>query len=418
MKILMAWYPIQDVGGILNHNEELVAGLQDIGHEVNTLCFLPRDNFPRNGVAGGRGTISPHTGLEFDQRRGYSWPRHHCVPYRGKMLNPALCVLKTYDLVIWQVAVPTKRKENRGNMDWEELYTACPRNLAVIHDGNFLASYPWLSMVEEHLTGLICVHHCAFNSAKNIGVPSSFIPNPQEITNFHPDISQRNYEDRYSGFLSLQTFKAWKHVPELVAAMPHVGQGVLKYLGGKGIDYYYMTSKDKCKWPGIWDAAVDSGMEYVGVVTNEMRDETLKGLTCLVDPSWSKKYSAIGGHFNRVVIDALMCGTLPVVRPLGISTNLEGQGELFKAGVNCYAIPQGATPQQYGEALTEACTLPYQQWSALVGAGVEMLPMFERKVIAQQVVDMYNGSSQQRGTTSNAVKEDTKKSYYTFWRSQ
>jgi glycosyltransferase involved in cell wall biosynthesis len=414
MKILLAFYPIDDMGGIINHNEQLSAGLQELGHTVDTYCFVPREDRPRNGMAGGRGTISPYTGLEFDQRRGYSWPRAYCVPYMGKANDYARQLISSYDITIWQVAVPTKRKENRGNTDWELLYQTDTKNLAVIHDGNFLASYPWLSDVEEYLTGLICVHHCAFNSAKHISVPSSFIPNPQHITQM-PDISRYAWDNKSHGFLSLQTFKAWKHVPELVAAMPYVSTGVLKFLAGKGIDYYYMTSKDKCKWPGIWDKAIDCGMIYLDVITNEKRDIYLKGLTCLVDPSWSNKYSQIGGHFNRVCVDAIMCGTLPVVRPLGISTNLEGSGELFKAGVNCVAIPQGATPQEYGEALSEACTLPYHEWSGLMENAVNLLPLFERKGIAMQVLELAGGVHQQVGVTTEAVKAAANKNYWEFF---
>lgn len=415
MKILLAFYPIDDMGGIINHNEQLSAGLQELGHTVDTRVFLPRKDIPRNGIAGGRGSFSVYTGLEFDQRRGYSWRREHCIPYLEGHVYTAIRTINEYDLVIWQVAVPTKRKENKGNTDWELLYQNKAKNLALIHDGNFLASYPWLSDVEEHLDGLVCVHHCAFNSAKHISVPSSWIPNPQCIPNQFPDISRQAWLKRDPGFLSLQTFKAWKHVPELVAAMPFVQPNIRKLLAGKGIDYYYLTSKDKCKWPGIWDSALASGMEYLDVITNETRDSYLRTVTCLVDPSWSKKYSQIGGHFNRVCVDAIICGTLPVVRPLGISTNLEGSGELFKAGVNCVAIPQDATPQEYGEALSEACTLPYWEWNRLMQNAVSLLPQFERRVVAEQVLKLAEGDYQQKGVTSDAVKIAAEVAYDNFF---
>ncbi len=415
MRILLAFYPIDDMGGIINHNEQLCAGLQEIGHTVETRIFLPRKDVPRNGLAGGRGTFSPHTGLEFDQRRGYSWTRGHCIPYLGAgNMIVAQTMLAEYDLVIWQVAVPTKRKENRGNSDWELLYQSGAPNLAVIHDGNFLASYPWLCDVQEHLRGLICVHHCAFHSARNISVPSSFIPNPQEI-GAPPDLSMSAWGERQPGVLSVQTFKAWKHVPEYVAAIPHMNQSIIKFLAGKGIDYYYLTSKDKCKWPDIWNHAIQSGMVYLDVITNEVRDSVLRNVTCLLDPSWSLKYSQIGGHFNRVLVDAIKCGTLPVVRPLGISTNLEGSGELFKAGVNCVAIPQGVTPREYGRLLSEACTMPYPKWHEIMSNAVELLPMFERKHVARQVVELLEGDSQQLGKTTPEVEAAAEHAYHTFF---
>ncbi len=69
MKVLLAFFPIDDMGGMINHNEQLCAGLQELGHEVHTRLLLPREDIPRNGVAGGRGTLG-HCGLELDQRRG------------------------------------------------------------------------------------------------------------------------------------------------------------------------------------------------------------------------------------------------------------------------------------------------------------------------------------------------------------
>jgi len=104
-----------------------------------------------------------------------------------------------------------------------------------------------------------------------------------------------------------------------------------------------------------------------------------------------------------------------VVRPLGISTNLEGSGELFKAGVNCVAIPQGVTPQEYGEALTEACTLPYGEWSRLMENAVQLLPLFERKTVAQQVIDLADGNYQQFGTTTEAVKVAALRAHWEFF---
>jgi len=418
MKILLAWYPLDDVGGILNHNEQLCAGLQELGHEVTTLCFLPREDRPRNGMAGGRGTTSPYTGLEYDQRRGYSWPYDKCIPYRGRALTTAMAVIRQFDIVIWQVAVPTKRKENRGNTDWEILYQTGVTQLAVIHDGNFLASYPWLCDVQHFLTGLICVHHCAFNSAAYISVPSSFIPNPQHLPEKAPDISWTAWSKRRRGFLSLQTFKAWKHVPELVAAMPHVREGVVKALAGKGIDYYYLTSPDKNKWPGVWDRALRTGMDYLGVLTNDERDTILRNMTCLVDPSWSKKYSQIGGHFNRVIVDAIIQGALPVVRPLGISTNVEGRGELFVAGENCYAIPQHYSAVEYGYALSEACNLNYGSYRRIMSNAIELLPMFDRKWVAMQVLDLARGKSQQHGVTTPEVEQASDDAHYGFFKGE
>lgn len=403
MKVCLAFYPIDDMGGIINHNEQLAAGLQEQGHFVETILLMPRESIPRNGVAGGRGTMSPHTYLEFDQRRGYSWPRQSCYAYRGRAKQATIEYLNSFDLIIWQVAVPTKRAENRGNIDWIDLYhgTTRPKHLAVIHDGNFLASYPWLNVVADRLSGIACVHHCAYNSAKSISVPSALIFNPQDVS-VTPDISETAFNLRNKGFLSVQTFKAWKHVPELVTAIPYT-RNIECHLAGKGIDYYYLTSEDKCKWPGVWDKALRTGMQYHDVITNERRDELLRRLTCLVDPSWSHKYAKIGGHFNRVMIDAILQGAVPIGRPLGLGMGAGGDGELFVKNENCLVIPTDVPAHEYGEWLTVHCNMSYSKYESIISNGLELLKYFDRKTVANEFVALYEGEYTQHGDTSAEV---------------
>lgn len=410
MRILLALYPIDDMGGIINHTENLMAGFRDNGNEVDIRLFLPREDYPRNGVAGGRETLSSITRMYYDQRKGYTWPRELCVPYRGLAKRAAIALIESYDLVVWQIAVPTKRKENRGNKDWLDLYDTSPAHIAVIHDGNFLGSYPWLSEVAQHLNGLACVHHCALNSAKNISVPSALILNPQRMDQ-SPDITLSAFERRRKGFLSVQTWKAWKHVPELLEALPYAGD-ITKWVGGCGIDYYYLTSQDKCKWPGVWNRAEEANMEYVGVLTNSVRDNLLREVTCLMDPSWSKKYSAIGGHFNRVMIDAIKQGAVPIARPAGIG------GELFISDVNCVTIPMGATPYEYGGYLNAHCTMDYNKYLPIIQAGLQLVPLFDRQVIASQFIQMARGDlSTHTGVTSAQVKADSQEAMVDFFGS-
>lgn len=398
MKILITFFPIDDMGGIINHHEQLCAGLKELGHEVTTKCLVWRDRAPD---ARPSALSAEHSGLPFDQRRGFNFAGHF-IPYKGK---ENLARWKEYaygfDLIIWQVAVPTKRAENRGNTDWLELYRVDVSQLAVIHDGNFLDSYPWLSLVSGRLAGLACVHTCAFNSARHIGLPSSLIVNPHELP-AEVDIGRAQYMKRRNGFLSVQTFKAWKRVPELVAAIPHMGN-ISKNLAGKGIDYYYLTSKDKCKYPGIWDEAINNDMVYHDVITNEQRDHLLRGLTLCIDASWSKKYGAIGAHFNRVQIDSIKCGAIPVVRDLAIGS---GKVEVFRENQNCLVIPWDATPKEFGHLVTEYAHLPYDAYERLMMGALETMSAFDRKIVAQRFIDLALGSWDFFGTTSDKVHKD------------
>lgn len=405
MKILVTFFPIDDMGGIINHHEQLCAGFRELGHEVTTKLLMFRDHAPRS-VAGGQGPRG-HAGLKFDQRKGFSWETKDIIPYKGaENLKRWKEYANGFDLVIWQVAVPTKRAENRGNTDWIGLYGLSVPQIAVIHDGNFLDSYPWLHLVRERLAGIACVHTCAFNSAAHIDVPSALILNPQDVSK-GPDLSREAFMRRKKGFLSVQTFKAWKRVPELVAAISHMGN-ITKQLAGKGIDYYYLTSKDKCKYPKIWEEALGHDMVYLDVITNEQRDHILRNVTLLIDPSWSKKYAAIGGHFNRVMVDAILQGALPVARDLGIG---RGPNELFVDGDNCLVIPWDYTPKEFGHLVTEYAHIPYEQYLRIMERGEFLLPKFDRKSIAQQFIDLGAGKSTRTGTLSPAVEL---KSYQTL----
>jgi hypothetical protein len=399
MKILITFFPIDDMGGIINHHEQLCAGLQELGHEVTTKLLMWRPTAPRS-VAGGNDDYG-HSGLLYDQRKGFSWTSDNIIPYQG---SENLARWKEYasgfDLIIWQVAVPTKRAENAGNTDWIGLYNCDVPQVAVIHDGNFLDSYPWLHLVGNRLTGLACVHTCAFNSARHINVPSALILNPFDISNPAP-IDKESFQARRPGFLSVQTFKAWKRVPELCAAIPYMGN-IAKVLAGKGIDYYYLTSKDKCKYPGIWDAALEAGMDYVGVVSNSWRDATLRKVTTLIDASWSKKYGAIGAHFNRVMVDAILQGAVPIARDLGIGGSPD---DLFQAGRNCFTVPWNSTPQEFGEAVGYLANMSWGVYEEVTHNGRQLLRKFERKAIAQRFIDLGMGDlCEQRGVLSEDVK--------------
>lgn len=399
MNILITFFPIDDMGGIINHQEQLCAGLQELGHKVTTNMLVWREDVPRS-MAGGNDDYG-HTGLWYDQRKGFSWQPKDMIAYKGpENLKWWQEYANGFDLVIWQVAVPTKRAENRGNTDWIGLYNLSVPQVAVIHDGNFLDSYPWLHLVREKLAGVACVHTCAFNSAKNIDVASALILNPFDISNPAP-IDKASFQVRNPGFLSVQTFKAWKRVPELCAAVQYMGN-IAKHLAGKGIDYYYLTSKDKCKYPGVWDAAVEAGLHYMGVISNSQRDTVLRSVTTLIDASWSKKYGAIGAHFNRVMVDAILQGAVPVARNLGIGGKSE---DVFVAKYNCLTIAWDAPPQEFGELATEYANLDFTNYSYLAENGRALLAKFERKLIAQRFIDLGTGKlCEQRGVLSQDVK--------------
>ena len=354
-----------------------------------------------------------HCGSTYDQRRGWaSMPR---FAYKGAE-NIARWKEKAsrYDLLLWQIAVPTKQRQNRGNLDWLRLYDlpTSVKQIAHVHDGNLWQGSPHIYEIASRLTGCVAVHPCAYHSLARVPVARALMPSPQA------DIERRMRQAdsirrggpivEPSGFLSLQTFKGWKRVDDLVRAIPYMGD-YEKLVAGGGIQYYYMTSETKLKneyrvSPGrdpdadprfhgkpIWTHAVDHGMRYLGYISNASREVMLSEANMLIDPSWSKRYAEIGDHFNRVVVDGIIAGACPVARNLGISTNEAGEGELFKAWRNYAMIPWNATPREFAEIVNHVEGMPDERTYIVERAREELLPHFDNRVAAQTLIDLASG---------------------------
>ena len=411
MKILITIYDINNPGGIVNHIENLISGLIELGHEVNFVQLLWKDK------AKGRTTKFPERftenqlGMLYHQKAGWIFPAEKRIAYKGQYNTQRWKdFAEQYDLIIWEVPVPTKQQQNRGNLDWLEVYNLSPsvKQIGIVHDGNLRKSYPWIQNVKQHFNGLACVHPCAYHGADVIEIPRALILNPQDLSDVSP-LSEMDWRYRSKGFLSLQTFKGWKHVDDLIRAIPHMSHDIEKYVAGGGIEYRYMTSKEKCKekyfvsreldpdisehfiGQKIWDVALLHRMHWLGYIHPEEVDRRMKQLRCVIDPSWSKNYAKIGDHFNRVVVDGIMRGLVPIARNLGISTNEEGIGEVFKPNKNYVMIPYDANPKEFGQIVEDTINLSPYKAQEYHDNNLELLPLFERTKIAQEYIDLGNG---------------------------
>lgn len=398
MKILVALHQCMDLGGIINHTEQLIGGLQDLGHDVHLkeLVWSVRTH-SQNKTADW--SIGP-SGIAHHQGKGWNFDKTERIPYRGgAALAGAKQRLSAYDLIIWTVPCPSKNKNNLGNNDWPELYDlpSSVKQIAFIHDGNAVKGNSHLVAVQDRLSGLACVHPCALNGAAVFDVPRTLVVNPQ----FEPIRPYDAWDLKSPGFVNMQTFKAWKHVHELVEAiayMPPRAGDELRDIAGLGIEYRYMTSEDKCKeayfhadpersfcGERFWDAALDNGMEHHDYWNTNEVDNWLREARVLVDPSWSKNYSKIGGHFNRVVVDAMIRGCVPVARRAGMGD------EVFRAGEHYVEIAANASPQEYADTVLEASNMEAVSAQRFIDANRELLPMFNRKTVAQRVIDLAHG---------------------------
>jgi len=399
MKICIAFHACMDLGGIINHTEQLIGGLVDLGHSVTLFEMVYADN------AGSQNKIGDFergpSGIPFDQGKGWNFPNRNRIAYKTFAgVNSAKQILNEFDIVIWTVPVVPKNQQHLGNDKWPELYALEPRvkQIAFIHDGNCPQGYPHIYHIAEHLTGLACVHSAAMNGASKVPVPRAMILNPQ----YQPIREITAWYDKHEGFVSMQTFKAWKRVHELIEAisyMPPLQRGELREIAGKGIEYQYMTSENKCKEAyyhdnpekpfhtrRIWDSAIENGMihhEYWN--TNEV-EEWLSMARVLVDPSWSKKYGKLGGHWNRVIVDAMIHCVIPVAHKKHMGE------ELFQAGKHYVDLDPARDAQDYADIILEAGSDNLIHAQHYRDYAREVLPMFDRKSVAQRLIDLAYGN--------------------------
>lgn len=369
MKVLLPLYQIQDLGGIINWVEHLCHGMKTLGAEVTLVRLedkeqcVERIKAKRTGVG--------NTGLAMDQRAGWAFPLTHRVPLRAVNWQQ---YTTPYDLVIWVVPVPSE-----ANLfdDWERLYDIATPQVMVIHDGNLNDLYPHAYEVMPKCCRVVGVHDCAYNSISHKIDNRCLIPNPQILTNDR--MKPVRFAKREQEVFSLQTFKRWKRVDDLIRAVPHINGKV--FLAGGGIEYYYMTSAGKRKacYGRIWEEAISAGMSYLGYIPESVRDECLSDSKLLIDPSWSKKYATYGSHFNRTFVDAIIAGCMPAGRGLMYDGNSYFPKDLY------VTIPYDATPIEFAAEVNTALDLSEREYTQRVDTMQKIvIENFHSVVVAKQ----------------------------------
>lgn len=405
MKIMMVVHTFNNFGGIINHTEHLIAGLKELGHEV-TFAYL-------KGVKSTKFAGVPETlkegyetgvGSGLPVHQGDGWIAPHYTYLDKASIAQFVEDANKHDIVIWQSVFGFKNKSTEKNKDWLPMITkVTAKQVVIIHDANLKKLYPWIGMFEEHFAGYACVHPAAYDSADFLEKPRALILNPQDISGVPPT---PEFSNRKRQILSLQTFKRWKRVDDLVRAVPHM-KDVEVLVAGDGIECAYMRSKDKCKEEyyctkqydpnaneqmlnkRIWENAENSGnFQYLGFISGSKRDEILSQSKFLIDTSWSNTF---GEHFNRVVIDSMRIGTVPIAINYGVSNNNEGNGVLLKANQNYLMIPKASTPKEYADLIKGFCDISEEEYTRIQQNNYELIKAFDRKAIAQHYVDLAFG---------------------------
>src|SRR5579859_5001828 len=152
MKILCAYHGVpKNPGGIVNHQELLGNALQQLGHTVEMRSLVWTEKIVSRSEPSRKlpQELGLSSGMLFDQELGWFWPREKRIPYKGSIQAWHDLAIK-FDLIIWQTPVPTLRNDTEGNSSWPNLYDLPGvKQLAVIHDGNVMDSYPWIYEIKD-----------------------------------------------------------------------------------------------------------------------------------------------------------------------------------------------------------------------------------------------------------------------------
>lgn len=407
MKILVTLYEINNYGGIINNNENLIAGFRELGHKVDFVEMIWKEKsmdkktkFPDTYEVDKMGSR-----IKYNQEFGWLFPKENRIPYKGKKnIDRWKKFASKYDLILWQIPCPTKRKDHEGNSDWIKLYDLDVPQIAYVHDGNFAKLYPWFAVVRKHIIGVGCTNNCGYNTLKEIDIPRALIFSPQNTENC---VEKVKWKKRRKGFFSLQNWKAWKHVDDLIRAVPYMDDDILKVFAGRGIEYHYMRSKNKCKTKyyvnkkydpdcrkkdigkRIWDLAEKNGMKHLGYIYNKKKVIALmRNLKCLVDPAWSISLSEVGEHYNRVSVEAMMQGMVPIARNLGVSSDIDGFGELMTPDENYVMVRHDASPKEFAEIVCDTVNMSQKRANSFFENNKRIVKLHDRKYIAEQFLKL------------------------------
>ena len=442
MKVAIALHRCEDLGGIINHTEHLAAGFKALGHELELLEICAEGTGKaQQKFQNQQPTVQKEwgTGLPFMQGLGWCFPAENRIIYRKGKINEAREKLSQYDIVIWTIPVPPKNGTNRGNNDWQALYDlpTTTKQVAISHDGN-AESYPHLLAIQDCLAGVACVHECSFSCTDYLTIPRTLICNPFFKANkiVEQNLEGENlipWEDRIGGFLSSQTFKAWKRVDDLIRAIPYLPpkrENERRIICGKGIEWQYMTAEEKCKeiykqdGKRIWDLALDNGMEHLGWASSAVMNDLLMEMKIVIDPSWSFKYATKGAHWNRVGVEAILAGCILLAQPMAMTAPgsqpfavIEEDNWTFKPftpNENYLPLPEPtkagiavAKPnsKDYADAIENANSLSNSKVKELQRDGWQMMYNFDAEQVATDFIHLALEGEGKVGTENPMIRK-------------
>ena len=145
---MVAMHVFNNFGGILNHNEQLIAGLKDLGYDV-TFAYIKSTTKPNysvdtstlpDGYELGEGTLLP-----LHQGNGYISPYYSLKDSASvaKFVKDA----NEHDILIWQSIFGFKSAATEKDKTWLPMIEQVKaKQIAIIHDGNLKKLYSFFKI--------------------------------------------------------------------------------------------------------------------------------------------------------------------------------------------------------------------------------------------------------------------------------
>lgn len=296
-----------------------------------------------------------------------------------------------YDVVIHEIPGP-KLPDGPVNYDWHDIYNLSgPVQIIAAHDAHFRDMYPHIREVAERITAITCTNHAGYVALEWCPIPRAFIGAAHLVRDWSNDVP---WGDRGRNAICAHVWKAWKNMHKVVGAVPYLHMETMLGMAGDGIEGRYMRSKDKCKpkYVGLWEAANKNPFFYYdGLLPHEELFRQYLGSRLMVDMSFSKKFYALGNHFNRSVIESYNTGMLPLCT-LENMDEKPSQRPLFKHGENFIGIPASSDYEDVASAIDWCLDLESSTVERLICNGRELLQdHFDYRRTSLQYLDLAAG---------------------------
>jgi glycosyltransferase involved in cell wall biosynthesis len=420
---LLIFQVMNNLGGIVSSVDQLKKGLEENGCDVDVIWAEWRDS-TRKSFEPTRGNnikriptdwgLILHVGSDSSARALGGPSISHA--YKGEENAQNLRdKLSEYDGVICAASLPSSgSKKLRGNNDWMTVLKHGKPMVFVVRDCHWIRYNPHFVHVADLFQTAIGVHPAAFYSIMNMPVRVACVVNPFDISKAENPPERKEMD----WVCSAAYFKAWKHMEDGLRAAPFLHPVHLFYMGG-GIEKCYMIAKPKRReeytgsnydgymhsimqywWSkkdkdfrpkfankSVWTAAEDSGnFTFMGFQYGKKLDEIERLCGGIVDFSWHKEW---GEHFNRVTIDGMIHRCVPFVRPLGISDNKQGKGEIIGPD-NVVLIPESASPKRIADIIKTSLK-DDRLVKEITSRNLDFIQKFDRKRVARQYLKLLSG---------------------------